>query len=123
MMKENLTEEEYNTKTKEMEDILTSTSNKTRENKLKKFERDSRDYRNNNVYKFLKTENGEPEIGQRKMVTWAHPLQSASETSEFDSGSTSGEEQSRSQRPFLDRRSKATRGAYNTRKRPYRGRR
>lgn len=39
---------------KETEDTVASFANKIRERKLKKFERDTRDYNNNNVYKFLR---------------------------------------------------------------------
>lgn len=107
-LKEHLTEDEFNVKTKELEEALAITSSKTRELKQKKFERDTRDYKNNNVYKFLKQDADNMNTVQRKSVSWTHPLQSGSETSEFeiDSGSTSGEEQSRNQRPFLERRTK-----------------
>lgn len=98
-------------------------SNKIREFKLRKFDRDSKDYSSNRVYKFLKyNEDGSSSV-LRKSVSWANPLELGLEynTSDYDidSASTSGDEFNRQARPFLDRKTKRNqRGNFVTRKRP-----
>lgn len=105
-LKEKFTGDEFDSKLKETEDSINTFAAKIRNFKLRKFDRDAKDYTSNKVHKFLKHNADGSSMVLRKAVSWANPLESGSEydTSDYEieSASTSGEEGNR--RPFLERR-------------------
>lgn len=115
------TKEEFDSKLKETEDAINAFMAKTKDLKMRKFDRDAKDYASNRVYKFLKLNADGTSTILKKTVSWANPLESGSEYDssdyEIESASTSGDENNR--RPFLDRKTKKDqRDYFASRKKP-----
>lgn len=79
------TTEVYDKKIQELESSLREFTAKTKEIKLKKFQRDRKDYSQNRVYNWL---------FEKKKVSWADPIQAFSDqdTSDVDTSDGSGDE-------------------------------
>lgn len=80
------TSEIFDKKIQEMENSLKDFERKTKEIKIKKYHRDTKDYSLNRVYAWMHE--------TRKKVTWANPIEKYSdqETSDGDSSEFSGDE-------------------------------